>query len=147
MCSIKGILNSDKGEANYISTVVYIFVVVIILAFILNLFGIISAKQQMDYCADQMVKQIQLSGGINSDTESLFDYLSGEITGATNINYDIDSDYHTPRPAGMDKAIQLGTPFYITVTGRAKLGGFWNFKLVNITVIAKGAGVSERYWK
>lgn len=144
---VKRILKSDRGEANYISTVVYIFVAVIILAFILNLFSIISAKQQLDHCADQMVKQIQLAGGINSDTDSLFSYLCREITGATNIKYEIDSDYHSPRPSGMTKGIQLGTPFYVTITGDAKLGGFWNFKLIKFTVNAKGAGVSEKYWK
>lgn len=47
----------------------------------------------------------------------------------------------------MNRAIQPGTPFYITITGRAKLGGFWNFNLVNITVVSRGAGVSEHYWK
>ena len=47
----------------------------------------------------------------------------------------------------MSRAIQLGAPFYITITGRAKLGGFWNFNLVNITVVSRGAGVSEHYWK
>ncbi len=147
MGRIKRILKSDKGEANYISTVIYIFVVVIILAFVLNLFSIISTKQQLDHAADQMVKHIQLAGGINSDTEELFDYLCGEIKGATNITYDIDTSYHSPRPSGMDKAIQLGTPFYITINGNAKLGGFWNLDLIKITVVAKGAGVSERYWK
>ena len=43
--------------------------------------------------------------------------------------------------------IQLGTPFYITIEGEAKLGGFWNLDLVNITVVARGSGVSEHYWK
>ena len=27
------------------------------------------------------------------------------------------------------------------------LGGFWNFRLINITIRATGAGVSEHYWK
>ena len=43
--------------------------------------------------------------------------------------------------------IQLGTPFFITIEGDAKLGGFWNIDLVNITVVARGSGVSEHYWK
>lgn len=147
LCRIKRILKSDRGEANYISTVVYIFVAVVILAFIINLFSIISTKQQLDHCADQMVKQIQLSGGVDSDTEALFHYLSGEIQGATDIHYTIDSDYHSPRPSGMDKAIQLGTPFFITITGKASLGGFWDLEVSRITIVARGAGVSERYWK
>ena len=50
-------------------------------------------------------------------------------------------------PSGMSRAIQLGTPFYITIEGDAKLGGFWNLDLVNITVVARGSGVSEHYWK
>lgn len=144
---IRKILSSDKGDANYLSTFVFIFIAVILLAFIINLFAIISTKQQLDHAADQMVKQIQLSGGVNSETEDLFDFLCSEITGANSIAYSIDSSYKSPRPSGMDKAIQLGTPFYITISGRAELGGFWNIDLVNITVVAKGAGVSEHYWK
>ena len=147
MTKLSKLLKSDKGDANYLSTVVFIFIAVILLAFIINLFGIISTKQQLDHAADQMVKQIQLAGGINDHTDELFDYLCSQITGAGNITYDVDSDFKTPRPSGMQKAIQLGTPFYITIRGRASLGGFWNFDMVNITVVARGAGVSEHYWK
>lgn len=148
MCNtIIGILKSKKAEATYISTVVYIFIAVLILAFIINVFSIISVKQQLDHCADQMVKQIQLSGGINADTDTLFNYLSGQITGATGITYSVDSTYKTPRPAGIHNAIQLGTPFYITITGEANLGGFWRLNISRITIVARGAGVSERYWK
>ncbi len=74
MKKLSKVLKSDRGEANYLSTVIFIFIAVILLAFIINLFGIISTKQQLDHAADQMVKQIQLSGGINSDTDELFDY-------------------------------------------------------------------------
>ncbi len=119
----------------------------LLLAFILDLFSIISTKQELDHCADQMVKQIQLSGGINGETDQLFHFLCSQIEGAENISYSIDASYKSPTPSGMSRAIQLGTPFYITITGRAKLGGFWNFNLVNITVVSRGAGVSEHYWK
>ena len=96
-------------------------------------------------CALPIFKQIQLSGGINSETDSLFDFLCSEIEGAENITYSIDATYKTPTPSGMSRAIQLGTPFYITIEGEAKLGGFWNLDLVNITVVARGSGVSEHY--
>lgn len=144
---IRRLLRSEAGDANYLSTLLFIFIAVILLAFILNVFSIISTKQQLDHAADQMVKQIQLAGGVNDDTDELFDFLCSEITGASDIDYTISTSYHTPRPAGMQKAIQLGTPFYITITGRAELGGFWNFDLINIRVVARGSGVSEIYWK
>lgn len=141
------VLNNERGEANYFSTVVFIFIAVLLLAFIIDLFSIISTKQELDHAADQMVKQIQLSGGVNSETDELFEFLSSQIEGAENISYSIDATYTSPRPSGMTNAIQLGTPFFITIEGDAKLGGFWNFDLVNITVVARGSGVSEHYWK
>lgn len=143
----KKALGNDRAEANYFSTVVFIFIAVLLLAFIIDLFSIISTKQELDHAADQMVKQIQLSGGINGETEELFSFLCSQIEGADNINYSIDATYKTPRPSGMTRAIQLGSPFYITIEGSAKLGGFWNFDLVRITVVSRGAGVSEHYWK
>ena len=144
---LRSALKNERGEANYFSTVVFIFIAVILLAFIIDLFSIISTKQELDHAADQMVKQIQLSGGVNGETDELFEFLSSQIEGAENISYSIDATYTSPRPSGMTNAIQLGTPFFITIEGDAKLGGFWNFDLVNITVVARGSGVSEHYWK
>ncbi len=140
-------LKNDHGEANYFSTVVFIFIAVLLLAFIIDLFGIISTKQQLDHCADQMVKQVQLSGCVGGETDALFQFLCSQVTGARNITYSVDASYKSPAPGGMSQAIQLGNPFYITITGDAKLGGFWNFSLVNIRIAARGAGVSEHYWK
>jgi len=141
------ILKSDKAEAGYISTVVFIFVAVLILAFTLNLFSIISTKRQLDLAVDQMVKQIQLAGGVNADTDALFAFLSSEITGARNITYTVNASFKSPRPAGMQNAIQLGVPFFVIIRGDASLGGFWNFNVSVVTIEARGAGVSEQYWK
>lgn len=142
---IRDALASERGEANYITSVVYIFVAVILLAFILNLFSIITAKQQMDHAADQMVKQIQLSGGLNGDTDQLFIFLTGRITAARNVSYSVDSSFRSA--PGMRQGIQLGTPFYITIKGDCHLGGFWRIDAVSIQIQARAAGVSERYWK
>jgi hypothetical protein len=144
---IRGVLKSDRAEATYISTVVFIFVTVLILAFVINLFSIISTKRQLDLAVDQMVKQIQLAGGVNADTAALFVFLSGEIGSAEDIRYSVDAAFWSPRPPGMTNGIQLGTPFYVTVTGSANLGGMWDFNLTRVTIVARGAGVSERYWK
>ncbi len=133
-------LKNEKGEASYISVFVYILVVTILIAFILNVFQIISAKQQMDHAVDQMVKQIQLGGCVNSETDALFQFLSNEITGANHLTYEVECTDSTSR-------IQIGSPFYVTVTGRCSLGGFWKFRLVTITIRSVGAGVSEHYWK
>ena len=94
-------LNNERGEANYFSTVVFIFIAVLLLAFIIDLFSIISTKQELDHAADQMVKQIQLSGGVNGETDELFEFLSSQIEGAENISYSIDATYTSSRPSGI----------------------------------------------
>lgn len=71
----KRLLLSERGDASYISNFVYILVVVIMIVSIINVFHIISVKQEMDHISDQLVKQIQLNGGTNADTAAFF--LSG----------------------------------------------------------------------
>ena len=105
---------------------------VVLIAFIINVFHIISTKQEMDHMADQLVKQIQLNGGTSGETDSLFSFLSSEISGVEGLSYQVSGPGNTGR-------IQIGTPFYVTVTGRCYLGGFWKFNLVPINVRAQGA--------
>lgn len=94
----------------------------------------------MDLIADQLVKQMQLNGGTSSDTDALFQYLTAELSEVDGLAYQVTSSGATSR-------IQLGTPFYVSVTGRCYLGGFWNFNLIPVNIRAQGAGVSEHYWK
>ena len=138
--NIKKIIRSERGDVSYISTFVYILVAMIMVAFILNVFHIISVKQEMDHISDQLVKQIQLNGGTNADTGALFSYLAAPLSEVEGLTYQVTS-------CGSTNRIQIGTPFYVTVTGRCYLGGFWKLNLVPIDIKANGAGVSEHYWK
>ena len=137
---MKKLLNR-KGEGTYIDTVVFILVAVIFIAFILNLFSIISAKQQLDVCADQLTRQIQLSGEVDSDTDKLFNSICSGVKVLHDTKYTVSTTYHS------GKKIQLGTPFEVKVTAKAYLGGFGDFGLFPINLVSVGAGVSEEYWK
>lgn len=132
---------NEKGEATYIDTVIFILVAVIFIAFSLNLFSIISAKQQLDVCADQLTRQIQLAGEVNSDTEALFTSICSDLGSIKNVKYNVSTAYHS------GSKIQLGTTFEVTVTATAYLGGFGDFMLFPVQLVSKGAGVSEAYWK
>lgn len=137
---VRRILSTERGDSSYISSFIYVLVVVIMIAFIINVFHIISVKQEMDHMADQIVKQIQLNGGTSADTESLFNFLADQMQDVEDLTYTITC-------SGDSEYIQLGTPFYVSVTGRCYLGGFWNFDIVPINIRSQGAGVSEHYWK
>lgn len=71
---LKRLLLSERGDSSYISSFVYILVAVVLIAFIINVFHIISVKQEMDHMADQLVKQIQLNGGTSGETDALFPF-------------------------------------------------------------------------
>ena len=70
----------------------------------------------------------------------LFSYLAAPLSEVEGLTYQVTS-------CGSTNRIQIGTPFYVTVTGRCYLGGFWKLNLVPIDIKANGAGVSEHYWK
>ena len=76
----------------------------------------------------------------NADTGALFSYLAAPLSEVEGLTYQVTS-------CGSTNRIQIGTPFYVTVTGRCYLGGFWKLNLVPIDIKANGAGVSEHYWK
>ena len=134
-------LKSNRGEGTYIDTVIFVLKAVLFISFALNIFSIISAKQQMDICADQLTRQIQLSGEVNEDTESLFSMICGKIGSVKDVQYTVDTTYYD------GKKIQLGTPFKVTVTATAYLGGYGDLFLAPIELVSTAAGVSEEYWK
>ena len=135
------ILSQKKAEGTYISTVVFVLIAVIFIGLVINLFSIIAAKSQMDAAADQLTRQIQLAGEVSADTDRLFSDITGHIIAAENLNYAVSTTYFT------GKKIQLATPFSVTVTGTAYLGGFGEFNICPINLVSYGAGVSEEYWK
>ena len=137
--------SNERAEVNYVSTVVYILVVVIVLAIIMDVLSVIMTKQKLDSAADQIARQIQLSGKVDEETSSLVEFISSDLGKADNLTYSVDTSYITKE--GCSSAIQLGTPFYLTITADLQLGGFWRITGLPMSLKSTAAGVSERYWK
>ena len=137
--------SNERAEVNYVSTVVYILVVVIVLALIMDVLSVIMTKQKLDSAADQIARQIQLSGKVDEETSSLVEFISSDLGKADNLTYSVDTSYITKE--GCSTAIQLGTPFYLTITADLQLGGFWRITGLPMSLKSTAAGVSERYWK
>jgi len=138
-------IRNDRAETNYVSTVVYILVVVVTLAVIMDVLAVVMTKQKLDTAADQVTRQIQLAGKVDDDTEDLLNFLSTDLGKASALTYHVDTTYITKE--GCPTAIQLGTPFYLTITADVQLGGFWEITGLPMTLKSTAAGVSERYWK
>ena len=138
-------IKNDRAEATYISTVVYILVVVVTLAVIMDVLAVVMTKQKLDAAADQVTRQIQLAGKVDEDTQTLVNYLAADLGKADNVSYRVDTSYITKE--GCSTAIQLGTSFYVTISADLQLGGFWQITGLPMTLTSTAAGVSERYWK
>ena len=135
------ILKSKKGEGSYVSTAVFILIAVIFISLTLNLFAVIHAKQQLDTCADQLTRQIQLAGEVNGDTDALFNAICGNIGSVSSPEYTVSTTYLTGRK------IQYGTVFTVTITADSSLGGFGDMPLFPVHLVSSGSGVSEEFWK
>ena len=138
-------IKNEKGEINYISAVIFVLIAVITLMLIIDVLSVVSTKQKIDIAADRMARQIELSGKVDAETDTLLDYLTVDVGNVESVTYSVDSEFITK--AGCDKAIQLGTPFYVEVTSTMKLGDIVGFIGIPITLTSRSCGVSERYWK
>ena len=138
---MKKILSNRRGEADYITSVILIIIVVMMIVLVINVFSVVIVKQKLDSCADQMVRQIQLSGSVNTDTQVLFDTLTGGIYGITTPQYSVDTAYLS------GSKIQLGTAFTVTIKAKVTFGGFGDMIAIPFMLTSKSAGVSEVYHK
>ena len=141
---IQTLLIEERGDATYTGVIVFTVIAMITIVLMLNVMSVVMMKSELDGAADQVARQIQLAGGVDSDTEDLIDYLRNGIN-AENIEFVIDTNFITAQ--GSNTRIQIGTPFYLTVTADTKLGGFFTFADYPLTMTSRAAGVSEVYWK
>ena len=141
---IQTLLIEERGDATYTGVIVFTVIAMITIVLMLNVMSVVMMKSELDGAADQVARQIQLAGGVDSDTEDLIEYLRNGIN-AENIEFVIDTNFITAQ--GSNTRIQIGTPFYLTVTADTKLGGFFTFADYPLTMTSRAAGVSEVYWK
>ena len=92
---IRKYIHNDRAETNYVSTVVYILVVVVTLAVIMDVLAVVMTKQKLDTAADQVTRQIQLAGRVDDDTEDLLDFLGTDLGKASALTYHVDTTYIT----------------------------------------------------
>ena len=85
----------ERGELSYVNTVVYILVVVITLAVIIDVLAVIMTKQKLDSAADQVTRQIQLAGKVDEETYELLNFLGADLGKSESLTYRVDTSYVT----------------------------------------------------
>ncbi len=130
---MKKLLRSRRGEG-YFDAAIIVLVVVMVLALILSVAPVVSAKIQLDNYADELVREAEIYGRIGSETTS----RARVLTEKTGIKPKIEWS--------KTGKIQLNQEFTVTCTYKMKIsfGDFGNFP---VTLTAKASGKSEVYHK
>lgn len=136
---IKKLLHSRRGEG-YIDTCVGVFVFVMILVVIINVFSFITLKTEMDEICDELIETATYTGEFGNDfwnrDGELLDgyYYYGIYTSAEKF---YNSSY---------KRVQLGDTMTVKIDVTTYLKGLGVFK-IPVTVSVTKSGISEKYWK
>jgi len=126
-------LQSRRGEG-YVDVIVVVLVILLCVALAVNVFPVFIAKNQLDTFADELIREIEITGRVNSSTYGKIAQLENQIGIKPEISF------------SKKGSIQLNEEITVTLTLRHDIG-FFSFGSFPVTLTSKATGKSEVYWK
>jgi len=114
--------------------IVVVLVILLCVALAVNVFPVFIAKNQLDTFADELVREIEITGRVNSSTNAKIAQLENQIGIKPEISFSKKGN------------IQLNEEVTVTLTLRHDIG-FFSFGSFTVTLTSKATGKSEVYWK
>lgn len=140
MKKLKTLFKFRRGEG-YIDTVVSVMVIMMLIVLSLNVFSFLTAKQDMDYFAREMVETAAVNGRTYcAETYIRYYELSGEV--GFYPDYSWTADYYNTSY----RQVQYGDTIRITVRYTKYLEDFGVFR-IPVTMTATYSALSQKYWK
>lgn len=135
---MKKLLKCKRGEG-YIDTVIIVIATMLVIAFVVKVFPVFIAKNQLNNYANEIIRTAEISGRVGAEVNA----KAEELKEQTGINHMISwkSNYIN----GTNK-IQLNDEITVTVSSTVDIG-FFSFGSFPIELNAKATGRSEVYWK
>jgi len=140
MLKLKNLFKSKRGEG-YIDTVVSVMIIMMLIVLSINVFSFLTAKQDMDYFAREMVEAAAVNGNTYSTNNYIRYYELCDEVGFY-PGYYWTADYIS----GYYGRVQYGDTIRITVQYTRYLEGFGIFR-IPITMTATYSALSQVYWK
>lgn len=136
---LKSVLKNKKGEG-YIGIVVLVLVCMMIIMLALNVFKLLSVKQDLDYYAKEMLTIATMKGITRGEAIDERKAMLTEETGLTpTITY-------TANEFDGSGKVQCGEKISVELTCDTNFEGFGSSKLP-LTISASYSGIAENYWK
>lgn len=135
---MKRLLRCKRGEG-YIDTVVIVIATMLVIAFVVKVFPVFIAKNQLNNYANEIIRTAEISGRIGAEVNIKAEALKEQ----TGINPMISwkSNYIN----GTNR-VQLNNEIIVTVSSTVDIG-FFSFGSFPIELESKAIGRSEVYWK
>lgn len=125
----------NRPGEGYIDTCVLVVASMLVLAFVLQVFPVFIAKQQLDTYAVELVREAEIAGRVGSET-TLREKVLNERMGIE------------PEVVWSQRGnIQLNQEVTVTVRLKKDIGLFGEIGSFPITLTAQATGKSEVYWK
>lgn len=158
MSKIKKLLNNSKGES-YIGAVVFVMIASFMLVFVIQMGGVVTTKLALDNNTKQIVKKIQLEGGLTEEANEVLSDIKASYEEDKNGDGDIsdkgenltiqvvanDSVLDQSETYYTQNKMQLGESFVVN----AEVDYFIGFGELGVYVPLQSSqiGISEKYWK
>lgn len=140
MTRLRAVLSSRRAEG-YIDTVVSVMIMMMLIVLSINVFSFLTAKQDLDYCAREMVESAAVNGNVYSDnTYNRYFELCDEVGFYPEFYW--TADYYD----GYYGRVQYGESIRVTVEYTKYLEGFGVFR-IPVTMRATYSSLSQVYWK
>lgn len=154
MRKLKNVLNNERGEGGYISAVVFVMIAAMLMLFVVQLGGVVANKVSLDANTKQIVKKMQLEGGLTQGTWDTITEFNATYRKDANEDGDCNDrgesvviEIDTPTVGNTEtiRKVQLGDGFTVKTTIENFIGfgdiGVW------VPLTSTQVGVSEKYWK
>ncbi len=137
-----GFAGDEKGSAEYLTTVITSFVVMLFILLALNVFSLFLIRHDLGEFASAAVTEAAAAGRTDTVCDRMTELSASLGLDSRSTEYSFDGSDYIP---GTEK-VQLGDTIRLTVTCRTESVGSGIFSIpVSITVRTSAA--SERWWK
>lgn len=131
------LLKSKSGEG-YIDVVIVILAAILVIALAVQVLPVLTAKNQLNTFADEIIREAEISGRIGSDVKNKIKDMKDNTGLAPTISWS------TSYVSG--NKIQLNGEINVTLKQTVDIG-FFSFGSFPIELTSKAKGRSEVYWK
>ena len=139
-------MKKKKASAFY-ELIIKTLVFVTLIATAISFFGVFTRYLNLNYAARRVVREIEISGQVSSETYSLFDKLKSETNVGDSASMSVSASYFKVA----QKKIQLRNTFTVTLKSSYRINIFTPLGGspvgFDIPLAVRLTGMSEKFWK